>query len=101
MTECAEEKTTRKLNKLPKVRGEKLSKILYRNNQWAVTTFGIECLDGTYAIKKSAIKTTHPNYSWRQHMSGKGWIEMDEFVDALKMAMKIHFNEEVAEEDLP
>ena len=92
---------TRELKELPKIRGEKLSKILYRNNQWDVTTFGIECLDETYAIKKDAIKTTHPNYSWRQHMSGKEWVEMDEFVDALKMAMKIHFNEEVAEEDLP
>lgn len=91
----------RTLRKLPKVRGEKLSKILYRNNQWAVTTFGIECLDGTYAIKKDAIKTVHPKYSWRQHMSGKMWVEIDEFIDALKMAMKIHFNEEVDEENLP
>lgn len=91
----------KELKELPKVRGEKLSKILYRNNQWAVTTFGIECLDGTYAIKKDAIKTTHPNYSWQKHMSGKEWVEMDEFIDALKMAMKIHFNEDVSEENLP
>jgi hypothetical protein len=92
---------TKELKELPKVRGEKLSKILYRNNQWAVTTFGIECLDGTYAIKKDAIKTTHPNYSWQKHMSGKEWVEIGEFVDALKMAMKIHFNEDLNEEDLP
>jgi len=91
----------RKLRKLPKVRGERLSKILYRNNQWAVTVFGIECLDGTYTIKKDAIKTVHPNYSWRKHMSEKMWVEIEEFIDALKMAMKIHFNEEVSEENLP
>ena len=92
---------TRELKKLPKVRGEKPSKILYRNDQWAVTTFGIECLDGTYAIKKDAIKTTHPNYSWQKHMAGKNWVEIDEFIDALKMAMKIHFDEDVNEVNLP
>jgi hypothetical protein len=89
------------LKKLPKVRGERLSKILYRNNQWAVTVYGIECLDGTYAIKKDAIKNTHPKYKWKKHMSGKDWVDINEFMDVLQKAMKIHFGEDVSMEDLP
>jgi hypothetical protein len=31
-----------------KVRGEDLSEIWWRGQQWAVTAYGIECLDGAY-----------------------------------------------------
>lgn len=79
------------------------SKVLYKGDQWAVTTYGIERLDSVYVIKKSAIKTIHAPYDWdwRRHMSTKSGIDLGDFLDVLQKAMKIHFNEDVAVEDLP
>lgn len=31
--------------------GEELDEIWWRGRQWAVTSFGVECLDGTYAFE--------------------------------------------------
>ena len=34
-----------------KVRGEALDPILWQGEQWAVTTYGLECRDGTYVVQ--------------------------------------------------
>lgn len=81
----------------------KESRMLYKGKQWAVTKYGIEAIDGRYDIKKSAIKTRHEKFdwSWPRHMGEKNWVDVDDFIDVLQAAMKIHFNEDVGVEDLP
>jgi hypothetical protein len=34
-------------------RGKRLSRIIWRGQQWAATAYGIECRDGTYSIAKT------------------------------------------------
>jgi len=83
---------------------KKTSKILYKGHQWAVTTYGIECLDGKYAIKKGSIKTIHapfPYMNWERAMREKNWVDIGDFLETLQQALKIHFNEDVEIEDLP
>lgn len=79
------------------------SKVLYRGRQWAVTTYGIERLDQQYIIPKKNIKTVHApyNWDWRRHMSQKDGVNVDDFLDVLQKSLKIHFDEDVAMEDLP
>lgn len=38
-----------------RVRGEALHPVLWRGKQWAVTEYGVEALDGTYAIEKARL----------------------------------------------
>jgi hypothetical protein len=72
-----------------KVRGDRLDEIWWRGAQWAVTDRGIECLDGTYFIDKARL-LEEPDYSWPQHMSGKGWVDIDEFTTAWLVALVLH-----------
>jgi hypothetical protein len=72
------------------VRGEQPSQIWWRGAQWAVTTSGIERLDGTYSIKADRLLEDEPDYSWPEHMAGKGWIDVDEFVTAWLVALAMH-----------
>jgi len=53
-----------------RVRGEELSEIWWRGRQWAVTAYGIECLDGTYVIERNRLLET-PEYPWPCHMAEK------------------------------
>ncbi len=47
--------------------GEPLHPILWHGRQWAVTTFGIEARDGTYAISKDRLDDPY----WPTHMAEK------------------------------
>jgi hypothetical protein len=50
--------------------------------QWAVTTYGLECLTDQYAIEKSRLFES----DWERHMSEKAWVLMDDFVAAIQAA---------------
>ena len=70
-------------------RGERLSKLLWRGRQWAVTSYGIECRDGTYAIAKDRLWENDKKYGWVRHMTGKAWVDLPDFAEALRIARRI------------
>jgi hypothetical protein len=72
-----------------KVRGEELSEIWWRGAQWAVTAYGIECLDGTYVIESSRLLEDE-EYPWPRHMAEKIWVDLDEFVTAWMIGLFLH-----------
>ena len=71
-------------------RGERLSRIIWRGEQWAVTTFGVECRDGSYTIRKDRLWENEAAYSWVSHMSVKGWVDLLDFAEALRIARHVH-----------
>ena len=58
-----------------KLRGEALHGVLWRGKQWAVTEYGVECLDGTYAANDRDISEDGPMH-WALHLSGKVWCDV-------------------------
>jgi hypothetical protein len=75
-------------NNTPRVRGEALAPIWWRAAQWAVTSYGIECLDGTYAIEHTRLLEMRE--TWPHHMAGKIWVDLDEFATAWLIALVLH-----------
>ncbi len=75
------------------VRGDALHQILWRGRQWAVTTYGIERLDGTYPIAADRITEdlgTKGYGGWPCHMGEKVWCDNDDFVTAWLVAQALH-----------
>ncbi len=80
-------------------RGEALSQILWQGTQWAVTTYGLECRDGTYHVPiqnlfgyvhvpKGRKKTKQDvMVFWFEHLSGKNWCDEDDIDHALQAAL--------------
>jgi hypothetical protein len=58
--------------------------------QWAVTAFGIEARDGTYAIGADRLLEDLPDYSLLDHMGGKEWVDLEDFVTAFLVACALH-----------
>lgn len=75
-----------------KVRGEALAPIWWRGRQWAVTEFGLECLDGTYPIEKSRLREGLEKHCWPEHMTEKNWVNADDFITAWLVALAMHGN---------
>lgn len=75
------------------VRGQALDAVLWAGEQWAVTTFGIEARDGTYAIDAGRLREDEPGYSWQRHMSEKTWVNHREFQVAFAIACWVHRGE--------
>ena len=76
-----------------KVCGDAPQKIWWQGKQWAVTEYGIECRDGTYAIP--AKKLTYDldsgsNHGWVEQMRSKDWVDMDDFRTAYFVALSMH-----------
>lgn len=72
------------------VRGEALARILWRGRQWAVTEYGVECLDGTYCIKKSRLAEQIDVWGWPAHVTEKIWVDADDFMTAWLVALALH-----------
>ena len=73
-----------------RVRGERLSRpVLWRGRQWAVTRLGLECRDGTYFIAADRLDENEAQYGWVRHMSGKNWVDLPDFAEALRIARRI------------
>lgn len=70
--------------------GEPLGTILWRGRQWAVTEYGIECLDGSYWCEAKGLGEDLPNHSWPEHMADKSWVDVDDFATAWMVALAIH-----------
>jgi hypothetical protein len=77
------------------VRGNALSPMLWRGRQWAVTTYGIERLDGCYPIEaerlgegfdsKLGLDGTLP-----ARVTGKRWCDAEDFLAAWVAALSLH-----------
>jgi hypothetical protein len=72
------------------IRGDALDQVLWRGRQWAVTTFGIECLDGTYTIAKDRLFENVDAYGWPLHITQKNWADSDDFCTAWLVALALH-----------
>jgi hypothetical protein len=70
--------------------GEPLHPIIWRGRQWAVTEYGIECLDGSYYCEAKRLGEDLPEYSWCEHMAEKDWVDIDDFDTAWLVAIAIH-----------
>lgn len=74
-----------------KVRGEKLAPVSWKGVQWAVTDYGLEARDGTYAIeKRRLLERRGERYEWPEHMGEKGWVDMADFRRAFAVALHLH-----------
>lgn len=73
-----------------RVRGEKLSRIIWNGRQWAVTKSGIEARDGTYFIDKRRLWENEATFGWVRHMSEKDWVDQPDFAEALRIARDVH-----------
>jgi hypothetical protein len=61
--------------------------------QWAVTTYGVECIDrggDIYVIEKDRLDDPDPRYGWVKHMAEKDWVCVSDFAAALKYARQHH-----------
>lgn len=75
------------------VRGEALSEVLWQGVQWAVTTAGIECRDGTYFIAAKRLRESEPDWSWKRQMAEKSWVDQADFAAAFAVACWVHRGE--------
>lgn len=66
--------------------GERLHPIKVKGRQWAVTSYGVECLDGTYAICRSRLFEEHPGWTWEWHIAGKNWSDASDFATIIAKA---------------
>lgn len=67
-------------------RGERLSRVFWKGRQWAATKYGVECRDGTYAIARARLWEEDDVHGWIMHMSGKHWVDLEDFAEALRIA---------------
>ena len=80
-----------------RVCGEALHPVWWRGRQWAVTTYGLERLDGLYACSADSLLDNVQTYGLPRHMSGKGWVDQDDFDTAWLVAIALHSNPAVRE----
>ena len=76
-----------------RVRGDALTQIWWQGKQWAVTQYGIECRDGTYAIPAKELTydlDSGTNHGWVEQMLSKDWVDMDDFRTAYFVALSMH-----------
>ena len=72
-------------------RGDSLKPpVLWLGVEWAVTGYGIQARNGQYAIEKDRLWQDEPHWGWVKHMKEKGWVDMDDFCEALEWARE-HF----------
>jgi hypothetical protein len=71
------------------LQGEQLDKTIWLGRQWAVTEYGIEQRDGTYAIEADRLDEN----DWFDHMAQKEWVNLSDFAAALYIARYIHRGE--------
>lgn len=65
--------------------GESLHPVLWQGRQWAVTTYGLEARDGTYAIEADRLRE-----GWVDHMREKVWVDVPDFITGFLCALSLH-----------
>lgn len=72
---------------------QRTSKKLWSNSEWAVTTYGIECITEYYPIEKKRLLegiTDKGNWTWFDQIKGKAWSTPYLFLQALIEGIRIH-----------
>jgi hypothetical protein len=78
-----------------RLRSDPLSEPIYwQGRQWAVTSYGIECRDGTYTIAANRLTEEllqeHP-WTWVGQLGDKPeWVDLEDFTTAYFVACTIH-----------
>lgn len=75
------------------VTGEPLDEVWWQGRQWAVTTYGIERRDGTYAIEADRLAEDDivPGVpDWPQHLAEKRDTDLADFLTAYVVAVALH-----------
>lgn len=72
------------------VTGEAPENILWRGRQWAVTEFGLEALDDSYAIAASRLHVDHGDSTWIIQVGRKTWVDKADFATAFMVATVLH-----------
>lgn len=74
-----------------------MSKSLYQNRQWAVTSYGVESVppESKYHFEASRLTEMRGDgadaiYDWPVHMAEKTWVDIEAFIDAFKKALELH-----------
>lgn len=70
--------------------GQEPQNILWRGRQWAVTDFGLEALNGSYAIDEKGLRLDFAEWSVLMQMGEKTWIDMPDFTTAFMVAIVLH-----------
>lgn len=74
-----------------RVCGEDPAETWWVGSQWAVTAYGVERRDGTYAIEASRLREDlAEGRSWVLHVGMKGWADPDDFATAYFVACAMH-----------
>ena len=68
--------------------GDPLGREIFRGAQWAVTTDGIECRDGTYFICRSRLYEENGR-GWVEHIAGKAWANAADFRVCFRIACEV------------
>jgi hypothetical protein len=70
--------------------GDEINTMLWRGRQWAVTTSGIQRLDGTYDIEAGRLHENIRTCGWPERMSQKDDVDIDDFITAWLVALTLH-----------
>jgi len=54
--------------------------------QWAVTAYGVECLESFYPIEKERLWQA----DWKRHVCAKRWVIAGDFCEAIDYAREYH-----------
>jgi hypothetical protein len=63
-----------------------VSPLIERFGTWAVTTYGVECLERYYPIEFKRVDES----DWLDHMNGKTWVNIGDFAEALCYARQLY-----------
>jgi hypothetical protein len=77
-------------NAAAKLSGPLEGEPLWVGRQWAVTTAGIEALDGSYPIAASRLAEDIPHWSWIRQLGEKEWCDLADFTTAFMVAIALH-----------
>lgn len=69
-----------------------VGEVVEQFGSWAVTDYGLECLEREYAIEKKRLFDP----DWAYHMAGKHWVDMADFMEALYAAQRYYYPKRAA-----
>lgn len=67
-----------------------LGAVIEQVGTWAVTAYGLECLNQYYPIAKDRLYEGEPGHGWMFHMAGKSWVNIEDFAEGLLAARAHH-----------
>ena len=74
--------------------GTPLRPIWWRGRQWAVTSYGVEALNGTYAIEArrltQGLGAIAPRIWLCEQVASEEWVDVDDLATAWLVAMTLH-----------